>query len=251
MLKIEDYIEKLNFLVSKYGFTLSHIRLPENFKAVYFSSLNRRIDLIFHYNGNLIRTYILNTEALIPSYKDNDNCINIEILDLINGTTIKNHNKYWGKNRKSGVYELTDEQQLKDLRDILIDNKKIIKGKSWPSKDYLDSLCSNRLGYKSTHGWKPDSQLSRIKKELEFLSEFGYEKIFDHDDKPEYQSFAWEKTVIYENKMNGHTVSIEVDYRGQCDTMCFKNQGEWTSREMTDYEKIKKIVSTTPNMRYS
>jgi ribulose bisphosphate carboxylase small subunit len=251
MLKIQDYIENLSFLISKYGFSLTQNELPENFNAVYFSNVNRRIDLIFHYNGNLIRTYILNTEEKTPSYKDNDNCINIETLDLIKGTTIKNHNKYWGKNRKPGVYELTDEQQLKDLRDILLDNKKVFRGKRWPTQDYLNKLHSNRNGYKATHGWKPDPQLTRIKKNLDFLFEIGYEKIFDHDDKPEYQSFAWEKTVIFENKRTGHAISIEVDYRGQCDTMCFKNQGEWTVREKTDYDKIKKIVSTTPNNKYT
>jgi hypothetical protein len=239
---IKDYKRTLEFLEREYGFTIQQHELDENYIRVCYEKNKRRVDLIFKKNQTLIRTYILNTEKGIPSYKDNDICLTSGGLDLISTTTTRNHDAYWGKNRPDGVYQLTDEQQLKDLKDIFLDNIELIAGDQWPDKSSLDKRYAEKMGFFIAYGWKPDPQLERIKNDLKFLFEYDYLIIYDHDDKPEYESFAWEKRVVYENRLTNHAVLVEVDYRANNDSMCFRENGTWSTPEIMDVEKIKKMI---------
>ncbi|MGL4598189.1 MAG: hypothetical protein ACRCYO_11690 [Bacteroidia bacterium] len=245
MPQIKDYIRTLEFLEREYNFATQQHELGQDHIRVCYERNKRRIDLIFKKNQTLIRTYILNTEKCIPSYKDNDVCLTSDGLDLISNTTTRNHRVYWGENRPDGVYQLTDEQQLKDLKDILLDNIELLVGNQWPDRSSLDKRYAEKMGFPITYGWKPDPQLKRIKNDLTFLFEYGYLIIYDHDDKPEYESFAWEKRVVYENRITNHTVLIEVDYRATNDFMCFRKNETWSTQEPLDIEKIKKMIRSS------
>lgn len=235
----QDYINNLDFLIQKFDLSFSYKKLQDNYLGIYFANKKRSIDLIFTPNGNLIRVYILNSEFGTPSYKDYEKSLKLEYLDLVKTNSDRNQGMNW-------FYSLSKSQQLSELKRILIENKKVIKGEYWPESSFIIKQYSKNYGQTISYKWKPNPQLAIIKKELDYLASLGYVKIYDDDEKPEYQEFSWEMTLIYENNSN-HAISIHVDYRGQCNTMCFKENNVWSDSERLDYEKIRNIVNTTPN----
>jgi hypothetical protein len=199
--------------------TITKLDLPNNFQLYRFLLKNRMVDLIFENNKRLARTYILNTENYIPEYKDTQKCYTLEMLDLISGTTKRNADIYFGENRPDGIYQRTSEQLIKDFIDIFIDNFQIVIGKQWPTKELIDQQLAVKMGYKTEAGWKPDPQIMRIKQELEFLINKGFEIIHDDSTLPEYDSFRWEPIVIYYNQIQDVLIEVEVDYRGSCNNL--------------------------------
>jgi ribulose bisphosphate carboxylase small subunit len=251
MLTTENYINSLDFLIEEFKFTFNRVSLPGDFEVIQYLSVNRRVDLVFDKNQHLRRTYILNTEKYVPKYKEIDLCYTLEMLDLITNTVDRNHKQYFGNNRQDGIIELSDEQIIKDLIDILLDNKKVILGEIWPDKKLIDESYTKKMGYQIIAGWQPDTQLMRIKENLKFLLDNNYVIVYDDDTSPEYDSFSWEKCLKYENIESKDCIEILVDYRGQCDYMRFSSNGVNSDYMQTDFEEIKRKINTTPNTRYS
>ena len=219
MVKQEQYINSLTHVFQDLESTITKLDLPNNFQLYRFLFKNRMVDLIFENNKRLARTYILNTENYIPEYKDTQQCYTLEMLDLISGTTKRNADIYFGENRPDGIYQRTSEQLIKDFIDIFNDNLQVIIGTEWPTKEKIDQRLSLKLGYRIEAGWKPDPHIIRIKKDLEFLLQNGFEIIKDDSELPEYDSFRWEPTVIYYNQIQDVLIEVEIDYRGSSNNM--------------------------------
>ncbi len=219
MLNKEQYINSLKNMFQNLEHKFIITDLPNNFQCYRFILKNRMIDLIFENNKRLAQTYILNTENDIPEYKETQKCYTLEMLDLISGTTKRNSEIYFGKDKPDGIYQRTSEQLIKDFIDIFNDNLQVIIGNEWPTKEKIDQQLSLKMGYKTEAGWKPDPHIIRIKKDLEFLLQNGFEIIKDDSELPEYDSFRWEPTVIYNNQIQDVLIEVEIDYRGSSNNM--------------------------------
>jgi hypothetical protein len=216
MLTKQEYISSLAFLETVYGFKCENSLLDSSFEVIKHRKPNRQLHLIFDSNGQFRRLYAINNNTETPDYKDTENCYTSDMLELLSNTTERSYDDYFGKNRPDGIYELPEEQKLKNIRDLVLDNAKILNGEFWPKRSILDNLYSNKVGFKAKAGWKPDGHLLQLKVELEFLQSQGYALVIDDSNLPEYADFKWEKNLVFENKNKNKKIEILIDYRGQC-----------------------------------
>lgn len=240
MLTKQDYISSLAFLVTDYGFKCESSLLDNSFEVIKYRKPNRQLHLIFDSDGHLRRLYVMNNNTESPDYKDTENCYTSDMLELLSNTSETSYDDYFGKNRPDGIYELPKEQELQNIRDLVVDNAKIITGEIWPKKSIIDDLYSNKVGFKAKAGWKPDGHLLQLKSELEFLKSHGYELVVDDSNLPEYADFKWEKNLIFENKNKNKKIEILVDYRGQCYLVRYSNNGKASGYIDYNLEDIKR-----------
>jgi hypothetical protein len=240
MLTKQDYISSLAFLETSFGFKCENSLLDNSFELIKYRKPNRQLHLIFDNDGHFRRLYVINNNTESPDYKDTENCYTSDMLELLSNTSERSYNNYFGKNRQDGVYELPKEQRLKNIRDLVAENAKIITGELWPKKSLIDKLYSNKVGYKAKAGWKPDGHLLQLKGELEFLKSRGYSLVIDDSNLPEYADFKWEKTLFFENKNENKKIEILIDYRGQCYLVRYFNNGKASDYIQYNLEDIKR-----------
>lgn len=240
MLTKQDYISTLAFLEIDYGFKCECRLLDSSYEVIKYRKPNRQLHLIFDSDGHFRRLYVISNNIESPDYKDTKNCYTSDMLELLSNTSERSYDNYFGKNRPDGVYELPKEQKLKNIRDLVIDNAKIITGELWPAITIIDNLYSNKVGFEAKAGWKPDVHLLQLKDELKFLKSHGYELIVDDSNLPEYADFKWEKTLVFENKNKNKKIDILIDYRGQCYLVRFIDNGKVSDYIEYNLEDIKR-----------
>lgn len=238
MLTKQDYISTLAFLETDYGFKSESSLLDNSFEIIRYRKPNRQLHLIFDSDGHFRRLYVINNNTEPPDYKDTENCYTSDMLELLSNTSERSYDNYFGKNRPDGIYELPLKQKLKNIRDLVLDNAKIISGEHWPTKSIIDNLYSSKIGFKSKAGWKPDGHLLQLKGELEFLKSHGYELVLDDSNLPEYEDFKWEKNLIYENQ--NKKIEILIDYRGQSHLVRYFNNGKASDYMEYNLDDIKR-----------
>jgi len=238
-----DYKNCIEKILVDIDYNLKYENLSEEYYLLRFEIFNRCriLDLVFN-NNNIqpVRTYLLNTENGIVDYKNTKYCYTLDMLDIISGTSSRNSNIFFGKNRQDGIYQLTIEQNLKNYYDILLDNKSMIYGLNWIPKDKIDELYSEKMGYTTIAGWQPDSHLLKIENELSFLKNNDFFKYYDDNELPEYKNqFIWEKYMKFEKSDSNEKIEIMIDYRGQADFMRFILNNIPSKWEKYDIEVIR------------
>ena len=238
-----DFLKNINLILRDLNYVYEESPIDDKFYLGRFSINNREVHLIFNKEDGLVKWYLLNTSTEIPDYKNTHLCFSLEMLDILSGTSERNSKLYWGDNRPDGMYRLTSDQMLKNQVDLIQDNYKLFASDKWMHKSIIDEKYSEKMGYKTEVGWKPDAHLAGIINKLSFLEEKGFTIIHNDNNLPEYESgFQWEKYLVYENAELKTRLEIMIDYRGQSDFMRTVTNGNTSPYEEFNSEKIRKHI---------